>query len=245
MDYLGYVLGGDERDRTAGLLNAIQNFYLSLFFIINQFTEYCFAISLIALIPSSRNIFLIILIFGGIFLLDFIFSSGKSESNKPKSSVENIDNPKQVVPSDSSRAATGQEPESSTQSDQKQPTDTVPVPLQSHDKETINHVREIIDNYLSAAMNNRNLETLLSFYSDEVDCYSAGNVNKDFIRNDKKSYYKKWTTVSATIVNLKLTFRAMILSLQGSVQIGWFKIIRKQYAVPQTIHGNLEKHQMD
>ncbi|MHB8137995.1 MAG: Cif family virulence factor [Smithellaceae bacterium] len=76
---------------------------------------------------------------------------------------------------------------------------TAPMPSNSDNKEVIIQTKNIINNYLAAA-NNRDLSALLSFYADEVDFYSAGIVNKDFIKNEKISYFKRWMITQSSII---------------------------------------------
>lgn len=45
----------------------------------------------------------------------------------------------------------------------------------------------------------RNVNLILSYYDDRVDYYAKGFVGKSFIRKDKESYFKHWTTVISKI----------------------------------------------
>jgi hypothetical protein len=60
--------------------------------------------------------------------------------------------------------------------------------------EVVNFVRDCI-----AAMQSKNTERALECYGDQVDYYSKGTVNKDFIRRDKGYYYRSWDKISSSI----------------------------------------------
>lgn len=46
---------------------------------------------------------------------------------------------------------------------------------------------------------NRNIDLVLSHYGEQVDYFAKGVVGKDFIRKDKQSYFKRWTTIVNTL----------------------------------------------
>jgi hypothetical protein len=60
--------------------------------------------------------------------------------------------------------------------------------------EVINFVHDCIE-----AMQSKNTDRALECYGDQVDYYSKGTVNKDFIRRDKGYYFRNWDKISSSI----------------------------------------------
>lgn len=60
--------------------------------------------------------------------------------------------------------------------------------------EVANFVRECID-----AAQNKDIERSLACYGDQVDYYSKGAVNKEFIRRDKGYYFRNWDKIRSSI----------------------------------------------
>jgi len=55
-------------------------------------------------------------------------------------------------------------------------------------------LRSFVDNYLFSS-NHGNISQLLSLYSEQVDYFDKGLVNKNSIKEDKQYYYKRWPEV--------------------------------------------------
>jgi len=60
--------------------------------------------------------------------------------------------------------------------------------------EVVNFVHDCIQ-----AMQSKNTERALECYDDQVDYYSKGTVNKDFIRRDKGYYFRNWDKINSSI----------------------------------------------
>lgn len=60
--------------------------------------------------------------------------------------------------------------------------------------EVVNFVRDCID-----AAQKKDIERSLACYGEQVDYYSKGAVNKDFIRRDKGYYFRNWDRITSSI----------------------------------------------
>ena len=60
--------------------------------------------------------------------------------------------------------------------------------------EVVNFVYDCID-----AAQTKDIERSLACYAEQVDYYSKGTVNKDFIRKDKGYYFRNWDSINSTI----------------------------------------------
>lgn len=59
------------------------------------------------------------------------------------------------------------------------------------DKITREEILVFLDKYISRG-NSRDLDGVLSLYSDYVDYFSVNNVSRDYIYEDKAKYYERW-----------------------------------------------------
>jgi hypothetical protein len=66
---------------------------------------------------------------------------------------------------------------------------------------TRKEILSFIDKYISRG-NSRDLQGVISLYSDRVDYFRAGNVSKQFIYKDKVKYYKRWPSMQVTFLSL-------------------------------------------
>jgi hypothetical protein len=60
--------------------------------------------------------------------------------------------------------------------------------------EVVNFIHDCME-----AMQSKDTERALECYGDQVDYYSKGTVNKDFIRRDKGYYYRNWDKIGSSI----------------------------------------------
>ena len=72
-------------------------------------------------------------------------------------------------------------------------------PMKSSNEEIKIQTEKILEDYLTA-VENRNVDSVISFYGNEVDYFKSGVVNKEFIRQDKSSYFKRWTMIKTTLM---------------------------------------------
>jgi hypothetical protein len=79
------------------------------------------------------------------------------------------------------------------------PADTDVNAEQTSDQEITSEVNSVIQQYLTVSSDAGKLESLLSFYDDEVDYFGSGKVHKDFIRKDKKAYFRRWSEIDTKI----------------------------------------------
>jgi hypothetical protein len=63
---------------------------------------------------------------------------------------------------------------------------------------TNEEVTGFIETYL-AATEMKDVHRVLSYYADQVDYYSKGVVNKDYIRRDKLYYFKNWDRITCLV----------------------------------------------
>jgi hypothetical protein len=63
---------------------------------------------------------------------------------------------------------------------------------------TNEQVTGFIETYL-AATEMKDVNRVLSYYADEVDYYSKGVVNKDYIRRDKLYYFRNWDRITCLV----------------------------------------------
>ena len=69
-----------------------------------------------------------------------------------------------------------------------------PVPPTLTRTEVVDFVYNCID-----AAQTKDIERSLACYADQVDYYSKGTVNQDFIRRDKGYYFRNWDRINSTI----------------------------------------------
>ena len=81
----------------------------------------------------------------------------------------------------------------------KEPEMSRPKPV-SPDSPTIGRaeVTKFVQNCIDAVQS-KDLERSLACYGEQVDYYTRGTVNKDFIRKDKGYYLRNWDKISASI----------------------------------------------
>jgi hypothetical protein len=75
-----------------------------------------------------------------------------------------------------------------------QPKPVSPYPTTISRTEMAQFVHQCID-----AAQSKDIERSLGCYGEQVDYYSKGIVNKDFIRKDKGYYFKNWDRISSSI----------------------------------------------
>lgn len=64
-----------------------------------------------------------------------------------------------------------------------------------------------ISDFLSMFINyakNKDINSMLNCYTDEVDYFAKGEVNKNFIKKDKDEYFKRWDDINYQIVDNSL-----------------------------------------
>lgn len=66
-----------------------------------------------------------------------------------------------------------------------------PAPQGNENRFPLKQVREFIESYLSDAKTN-NLEAEMSYYSDPLNYFDHGIVDRPFVERDVKNYYKRW-----------------------------------------------------
>ena len=81
----------------------------------------------------------------------------------------------------------------------EKPAETAAKPLS--DKET----RKFIDQFLKLSEDNKNFDTVMGLYADEVDFYKLGRVAKSAVAQDKKKYFDRWPKREHVIKSLKLS----------------------------------------
>jgi len=113
------------------------------------------------------------MIFGLYIALGFVDSSRKNVLSTPQSSPEQVS-----VPSQSNTAG---------------------IEIQA-DNNIIDNYFIIINDYFDA-LDNRNLEKVLSFYAKSIDYYEAGIVDLDFIKKDKTNYFRRWPVSETKIID--------------------------------------------
>jgi flagellar biosynthesis GTPase FlhF len=79
------------------------------------------------------------------------------------------------------------------------PAPTPYIPPKDHRIFTPTEIQNFIENHLRASVG-ADVDTFLDDYAEKVDYYSAGVVNKDFIRKDKEYFNKRWPKRTYTII---------------------------------------------
>lgn len=71
-------------------------------------------------------------------------------------------------------------------------------------EETLNFIKSFLQN-----ANTKNIDFLLNCYSDEVDYFGKGIVDKNFIRKDKDNYFKNWDNVKYRLEDNSLSINEL------------------------------------
>jgi hypothetical protein len=168
--------------------------------------------TVLATIAAMIALFVVI---GGIGAI-YYFVSGGGASNASKSAMPGSDS----NAADANGETTVPTPVPSATATVK-PTAT-PQASPTIDRET---VRSAVERRLAVwkrAAEHRDLDALLSCYSDKLDYYfSRRGVEKSFVRNNKSGAFEKYDTISITISNLSITVGDRGDSAIATFDKGW------------------------
>lgn len=114
----------------------------------------------------------------------------------PKPAVAEEEKPKpppaRVEPAPESEAAALPKPPKETPPEPRKP---MPSPFTTISRaEVVKFVRECLD-----ATQSKDMERALACYGDQVDYYSKGTVNQDFLRRDKSYYFRNWDRIQSSL----------------------------------------------
>jgi hypothetical protein len=105
-----------------------------------------------------------------------------------------------VLKSDSRRDQSNEPPSPSPLPVMESP----PTAQENEERFPLKQVREFIESYLSDAKTN-NLEAEMSYYSDPLNYFDHGIVDRPFVERDVKSYYKRWPQREYKLLELSQT----------------------------------------